>query len=75
MHWFTVKALPRISFGTSSAMKVSMVTSSTPMPTPAMNRQMSIHSTESPHAMITVMTEYHSRAQVKIFRRPNLSAK
>ena len=43
-----------------------MVTSSTPMPTPAIKRQMSIARTELWHAMITVMTEYHSSAQVKI---------
>jgi len=68
------KARPRSSFGTSSAMYVSMVTSSTPMPIPATIRQIKMCGAECWKAITTLAAEYHSSEQVKITRRPERSA-
>ena len=47
--------------------------SSTPMPQPARKRQKSIASGVDWNAIINVASEYHTRAKVKMVRRPNRS--
>ena len=47
-----------------------MVTSSTPMPMPAMKRHRSMPKPVVWNAMMTVATEYQSSEEVKTARRP-----
>ena len=55
------KVLPRARLGTSSEMKVSTVTSSTPMPMPAMRRQRLTPAGVFWNAMTSVATQYQTR--------------
>ncbi len=74
MHWLMEKERPRKPAGTSSTRYVSMVTSCTPKPTPAMNRQMLSPSPVRWNAMMTVEATYQSKDAVKTVLRPKRSA-
>ena len=70
MNWLSAKARPRAWRGISSETKVSIVTSSTPMPMPAMKRHRSMPKPVVWNAMISVLAQYQSSEKVKIKRRP-----
>ena len=74
MVWFSAKARPRNSLGTSSERYASIVTSSTPTPMPERKRHKFNPSTSLWNAIITLAAEYHNSENVKIVRRPKRSA-
>ncbi len=74
MVWFSAKARPRNSFGTSSERYASMVTSSTPTPMPERKRHRFNPNTSLWNAITTLAALYHSSEKVKMVRRPKRSA-